>query len=43
VRFRSRLEGAVASGLFAGLVLSVWIFIREVSAGEPSQLTNMER
>jgi hypothetical protein len=33
----------VASGLFAGLVLSVWMLIREVSAGEPLQLTNMER
>ncbi len=39
----NRLLGAVAGGLFAGLVLSVWMLIGEVASGQPSQLTDMER
>ncbi|BEU28474.1 DUF1440 domain-containing protein [Paraburkholderia sp. 22B1P] len=38
-----RLTGAIIGGLVAGLVLSVWMLIGEVSSGMPSQLTEMER
>ncbi len=35
--------GAVAGGVVAGLVLSVWMLIGEVTSVAPSQLTEMER
>ncbi len=38
-----RLTGAVIGGVVAGLVLSVWMLVGEVTSGAPSQLTQMER
>jgi uncharacterized membrane protein YagU involved in acid resistance len=40
---RRRLMGAVVGGVVAGLVLSVWMLIGEVTSGAPSQLMTMER
>ncbi len=35
--------GAIIGGIVAGLVLSVWMLIGEVTSGLPSQLIAMER
>lgn len=38
-----RAMGAIIGGIVAGLVLSVWMLIGEVTSGLPSQLIAMER